>query len=264
MVIDFREVILLLTPPLGWAIDEIRDRIEIHRRHTNCRKAELIGTIKVTSISELICFNRAPLLVSDQRDDLIDGGLAETHERYIVRMTPNIAAVVINICRYFSGGKSRVRRIVLGTKQALFFSSYQGHQYGTTRRLRQCLERFGNRHYLCNAGRVVHGTVVNRITVVIGLTDTKMIMMRGVNNHFILQPRITTRNQAKHIGRSDTRHFDIHGERRRHAQQHRLEVTIERGFTKVIQIHASHGNKIPGRIFCNPSGQLAARLISGG
>ena len=94
----------------------------------------------------------------------------------------------------------RMGREILRPEQALLFSGDEHKQQRAFQLLGMLLERRGNIEQDGDAGRVVHGAVVNAVAID-RLADAHVIDVRGQNYVFILQLRIVSRQAGHKIGR---------------------------------------------------------------
>ncbi len=97
MIVDVRIVIDLFPAPARRPVDEIGTGIEIHRGHADLGEAELVGAVEITLVGELVRLDLPALLRGDHRYDRVDRRLAEADIGYVVRMAPDISAVVVQV-----------------------------------------------------------------------------------------------------------------------------------------------------------------------
>src|SRR5690606_33823611 len=106
----------------------VRPGVEVHRRHAYLGEAELVRAIKETAIRELVGLDHTPLLLRDTFDNLVDGRFAEADVGNVMCMTPDVAAVVVQVRGDLARRERRVRGIVPGAQQALLFRPDQRYQ----------------------------------------------------------------------------------------------------------------------------------------
>ena len=85
--------------------------------------------------------------------------------------------------------------------------------------------------------------------------------MRRVDDDLVLDLRIAARNQAQHIGGLDARDFDIHGQRGRDSERHRLKIAVVGGFAEIVKIVARHRHQLPRLVFRHPGVNPGSRFI---
>ena len=95
----------------------------------------------------------------------------------VVRIAMEIAAVIIQVRGNLAGPIRWICGKPFGTEQTLFFCADQANHDRPPRCFRQRLESSGHCNDLANTGRIVHRTVVNRVTVRIRRTDTQVIVV---------------------------------------------------------------------------------------
>ncbi len=100
----------LLPAPIRWAVDEVHARLQVHCRYANLGKAELVRSIEVAAIGELIGLDHSALLRGNGLNHAINGRFAEPDEGHVMRMAPDVATVVIQVC----GNLARSNRGVCG------------------------------------------------------------------------------------------------------------------------------------------------------
>ncbi|MCH7898977.1 MAG: alkaline phosphatase family protein, partial [Proteobacteria bacterium] len=177
VIVNVRVLILLFTAPPRWPVNEVRTRVQIHRRHADFCKIELIRAIKVASVGKLIRRHHTTLFACDHRSNLINRRLAQANKCDVVCIAPDVATIVVQIGCDFAGWKCRVFGIPLGTEQPLFFSTNQRYKNRTPWSLGQVLQCLGDGHHLGDAGCVVPCTVVNVVTGIIRLADAEVIVV---------------------------------------------------------------------------------------
>ena len=119
-------------------------------------------------------------------------------------IAPDIAAVEIQVGGDLSGRKRWKIGVILRAQQALLFGADQCDQNRTPRRLRQRRYGFGHRHNLCDTGCVIHRPVVNDIAFFVWRANPKMIVVCRVNDDFVFQHRVASRDQAEDVSRLHT------------------------------------------------------------
>ncbi len=127
-------MVLLLAPPVRWPVDEVRAGIEVHGRHADLGKAELVRAVKVALVGKLIGLDHAPLLLGNQNRNLVDRRLAQPDVGHIVRVSPDIAAVIVDVGCNLSRWKRRISRVKLRAQEALLLGADQVDEYRAARR----------------------------------------------------------------------------------------------------------------------------------
>src|ERR1700730_5659528 len=105
---------------------------------------------------------------------------------------PKQSLIAIHIDVGYQGvfGDSRVVSKIIGAKQSLFLSCHRHKEDGAARTWIHPAVGPRNLQQACRGGSVIQGAVVDSVAVH-RLTDAEMIQMRGVDDVFLSQYRIT-------------------------------------------------------------------------
>ena len=212
MIVDVGVVGHLLAAPFRRTVDEVGPGIEIHCRHADLCETELVRPIEVALVGELIGLHDAALLFRDHVHELVDGRFAEADERNVVGVSPDVAAIVVDVGRNFAGRKGRIVGVILRAQQALLFGADERDQDRAARRLGQRDERTGDGHHLRDARRIVECAIVDAVAIFIRCADADVVVVRRVDDDLVRELRVAARNQAENIGRTRSFDLDIHRE----------------------------------------------------
>ncbi len=88
-------------------------------------------------------------------------------------------------------------------------------------------------------------------------------MVRRVHDNFVFQFRIVAGQQCEYVGRLHDFDVDIHGNRRRDAERHRLEIAVEGSFPQCIEIVPAHRHELSHGILGHPCIKLFTWFLAG-
>jgi hypothetical protein len=133
---------------------------------------------------------------------------------------------------------------------------------GAPRWLRQLGKGLSDGQHLGAARGVVERTVVDRVTRLVGLTDAKVVVVGGVDDHLVGKLGVRAPEQPGDIGRLFVLHGVGQGQRGLDPQRHRGEVAAMGRFDQGIQIVAGQRDQGAGGVFGQPGLHLGSGLIT--
>src|SRR6185436_12722710 len=183
--------------------------------------------------------------------------------RQVAGAAQEVATVVVDIGGYLPGRKGRVQRVVLAAQQSLLLARDEQYEDGATRPLGQRGKGARDGQQLRTAGGIVLGAVVDLVPGLVWLTDAEVIVVRGIDHHFVFQLRIAAGQQAGDVRGAHARDVILEADRGAQVDGHGPELRAAGQLHQLVEIGAAGLQQPSGGVFRGPALELDARLVLG-
>ena len=110
---------------------------------------------------------------------------------------------------------------------------------------------------------VVLGAVVDLVAGLVRIADAEVIVVRGIDHHFVLELRIAARQHTRHVRGAHARDLVVELDRGAQVERHGLEVALLGRLDQLVEIGAARLHQAARGVFGGPALELNARLALG-
>ena len=183
-------------------------------------------------------------------------------QREVRCLAERIQAIEIEVRRGTTHGDARMGGVVGRADQPALLGTHEGEQDAAPRFLRHPAERPRELEQYRAASSVVHSSVVDPVLPLADLLHTDMVPVGGIQDGFLAEGGIATRELGQHIAALDRDDRAAQVSADAQTQRHRLEVRAVchlQQFIKRLAAERIRGtDHAPGRIGAQPAGHRQA------